>query len=386
MHYAVPAVLAKRGMLSEFWTDMHNQDWPARLIRALTPPSARPKILRGMLGRTLPAPIPRGLVRSFPCRAIWHRLLGAHPDKSINSQIIRKGLGRSQGLYSVMFGDAEVIDAAKRAGMYIAFEQVVTPEMPDILWAERERFHGVEQQESKDDDALYLRKHLNIWSNANIVISPSDYVMQGLARLGGDARKVRLVPYAVDDTWFGNQPRVIPGRVLFVGSVGLRKGSHYLAEATRLLRQRRVPCEIRVVGPVTAQTARNEMFTGPTYVGRVPRSAVVEEYLTADIFVLPTLAEGAATAHIEALACGIPVITTPNCGTLIQHGQEGFIINPSDTEGLAEKIEQLVTRRHLRDQMGANAKELALREHTWSAYEQRLVNALTPTVPNRSST
>jgi glycosyltransferase involved in cell wall biosynthesis len=103
-----------------------------------------------------------------------------------------------------------------------------------------------------------------------------------------------------------------------------------------------------------------------------------EEFLRADLFVLPTLAEGSATAHIEALACGIPVVTTPNCGTLIQDGAEGFLVPIRDASALADRIEAIVTNRKLRAQMGARARALALREHTWECYEDRLVRALTP--------
>ena len=41
---------------------------------------------------------------------------------------------------------------------------------------------------------------------------------------------------------------------------------------------------------------------------------------------LPTLADSFGLVHLEALACGVPVITTPHCGSVVRDGVEGFIV------------------------------------------------------------
>ena len=88
----------------------------------------------------------------------------------------------------------------------------------------------------------------------------------------------------------------IPGRVLFVGAVGLLKGSHYLAEATRSLQRRRIPCEVRVGGDRAGLNCCHiASFQGPRDAGQVPRGRVVDEFLRADVFVLPTLCDSFAS-------------------------------------------------------------------------------------------
>jgi glycosyltransferase involved in cell wall biosynthesis len=376
MHYAVPAILARRNMLAELWTDTHAEDWPARLAARVLPPAMRPKRVRNLMGRQLPPEIPRAAVRSFPARTLWHAFRGTWVDYSISSQLLKRGFGSADGVYSLMFGDAEVIAEARRRGLFVAFEQVLGPDLNPIMAEERNRFPGFEAQESPENDAYYLRAHTRIWREANAILAPSGHVRDGIVALGGPPEKIHLVPYGVDARWFEARPRPEPGRVLFVGSVGLRKGSHYLAEAARMLAARRVPCEIRVVGPVNAAAAASPLFSGPRYVGPVTRAQVLDEFLKADLFVLPTLAEGSATAHIEALACGLPVVTTPNCGTWIHDGVEGFIVPIRDAAALAERIEAIVTDRSLRAEMSFRARELARAEHTWQRYEERLVGAL----------
>lgn len=378
MHYAVPAILARRGMLAEFWTDVHAADWPARLAQRALPGALRTQEMRSLLGRRLPPEVPRESVRSFPIRTLWHRLRGRFVETSINQQLLRRGFGSAAGLYSLMFADVEVISEARRRGLDVAFEQVISPDHPAIMVEERDAFPGIEAQEAPENDARYAGAHRRIWQDATRILAPSGYVREAIGRMGGDAGKVWLVPYAVDEGWFGLQPRPEPGRVVFVGSVGLRKGSHYLAQAARLLEKRRVPCQIRVVGAVSSRVAADPRFAGPTYIGPVPRTDIREEFLRADAFVLPTLAEGSATAHIEALACGLPVVTTPNCGTLIRDGVEGFIVPIRGATALADRIEAIVTNRQLRAEMSLRARELALREHTWERYEERLIRALSP--------
>jgi glycosyltransferase involved in cell wall biosynthesis len=159
---------------------------------------------------------------------------------------------------------------------------------------------------------------------------------------------------------------------LFVGTVGLRKGNHYLAEASRLLRARGVPCEVRVVGPFDPKVVARPEFAGPTYVGQVPREVVRAEFARADVFTMPSLAESFAIAHLEAFACGLPVVTTPNCGSQVRDGESGFIVPIRDARALADRLETLVTDRELRSRMSRNAVQRAT-ELTWDRFGAQLL-------------
>ena len=107
----------------------------------------------------------------------------------------------------------------------------------------------------------------------------------------------------------------------------------------------------------------------------MPRSQVQEEFHQADIFVLPTLADSFGLVHLEAMACGVPVITTPHCGAVVRDGVDGFIVPIRDAVALADRIQQLLEDRPLRNQMGASAK-LRAKEFTWARYGERLLAAL----------
>jgi glycosyltransferase involved in cell wall biosynthesis len=212
------------------------------------------------------------------------------------------------------------------------------------------------------------------WSRSDLIIVPSEFVRDGIVRLGGDPNRISIVPYGISEQWLSYQNQPQKGRMLFVGSVGLRKGNHYLAEATRILQQRGIEFEMRVIGPYAQDTLNRPEFQGPSYVGQVPRSEIKQEFIQADFFVLPTLCEGMATVHLEALACGLPVITTPNCGSVVRDGVDGFIVPIRDAQTLADRMEQLLVNRELRNQMSYHAKERA-KQFTWEQYGKKLLQA-----------
>ena len=91
----------------------------------------------------------------------------------------------------------------------------------------------------------------------------------------------------------------------------------------------------------------------------------------ADILVYPSLHEGSAFVTYEALASGLPVITTPNAGSVVRDGVEGYIVPVRDVDALAERIERLRADLTLRARMAASARARAL-EFTWDAYRARV--------------
>jgi glycosyltransferase involved in cell wall biosynthesis len=68
---------------------------------------------------------------------------------------------------------------------------------------------------------------------------------------------------------------------------------------------------------------------------------VREFYREADVFVLPTISDGFALTQLEAMAHGLPVITTPNCGEVVRDGVDGFLIPARDSAALAKALTTL---------------------------------------------
>jgi len=107
------------------------------------------------------------------------------------------------------------------------------------------------------------------------------------------------------------------------------------------------------------------------HIKSVPYAELPQYYQSADIFVYPSLHEGSALAIYEAMASGLPVITTYNSGSVVRDGEEGYILPIRDVEALMEKILLLYQDEDLRYLMGKKARE-RVEDFTWAQYRLRL--------------
>jgi glycosyltransferase involved in cell wall biosynthesis len=179
----------------------------------------------------------------------------------------------------------------------------------------------------------------------------------------------------VADEWFDIVPSPTLGRVLFAGTANLNKGIHYLAMAAGQLSARGRRYEFRIAGNVVPEIRENALCKNLTFLGRVPRDRIQAEFSCADILVLPSLAEGSAAVTYEALAVGLPVVTTNAAGSIVRDGIEGRIVEERDPAALADAIESIIEDREARDQM-AIAARLRAKDYTWRRYAERLSSAL----------
>jgi glycosyltransferase involved in cell wall biosynthesis len=92
------------------------------------------------------------------------------------------------------------------------------------------------------------------------------------------------------------------------------------------------------------------------------------------VFVLPTLSDGFAITQLEAMAHGLPVVTTPNCGRVVTDGVDGFIVPARDSRALADALVRLDSDRSLLREMSRNALQTVKRYDLPS--NAKLINAL----------
>ncbi len=385
-NYAVPSILEKAGMLEAFYTDMcANAGLGAALDRFCPQPLRRGAVSR-ILNRRVPSAI-EGKVHTFDLSAIRYigrqKLARHHPIKQhqaltafnqeFGQRMMCRSLGQATHIFS-MFGEgADFLAFAKQENLKVVTEIYISPLTHKIIQAERQIFPDLESllsdQVIQADYALLGR----VCELTDVFIVPSHFVERGLAEFDVDNSKCYMVPYAVGDSWLELHNRPTKGRILFVGTAELRKGIHILGMAAQKLSSRNY--EFRVAGGVSDVVRQHQLTQKLNFLGRVPRAGIQQEYVQADIFVLPSLAEGSAEVTYEALAAGLPVITTEAAGSVVRDGVEGFIIPEKDPEALANRIEELVENRELRDCMATAARERA-KDYTWDKYAERLLAVL----------
>ena len=213
---------------------------------------------------------------------------------------------------------------------------------------------------------------------ADYVLIPTDSIRRTYTENGVAESRLLILPgLGVDVHTYRPVPRrrAAPFRVLFVGSLGVRKGVPYLLQAWEQLKWR--AAELRLVGQVTPEIEptlrRCRQLPGVRVIGHVRDP--LPFFQDADVFVLPSLEEGSARVTYEAMACGLPVITTAEAGSQVRDGREGFIVPVRSVDALAGRLEQLRTDERLRDEMGRAAR-LRAQCFTWDAYGAALVRML----------
>ena len=110
-------------------------------------------------------------------------------------------------------------------------------------------------------------------------------------------------------------------------------------------------------------------------VGPIPRAEILTQYAWADLFLLPSICEGSATVVYEAMAAGLPVICTPNTGSVVRNGCEGFIIPIRNSDAIADVIDRLSTDRELLFSLQKSARRRA-QDYSLHAYKVRLEQAM----------
>ena len=149
--------------------------------------------------------------------------------------------------------------------------------------------------------------------------------------------------------------------ILFVGSGFERKGLEYLIKSVQYMKQK----NWRLVLVGKGKWKRYLGFASKENQGKITHLEPIDEiekmYAAADFFVLPSIYEPFGNANLEALASGLPIITSRNCGAaeIITPKKEGIVLeDPSDYKAIADAIDFLMDSK-IRESMGESARLLA---------------------------
>lgn len=230
---------------------------------------------------------------------------------------------------------------------------VIKNKIPLVI-ASGEAFYP-ELSKGRKDTFKKLKEH------ANHVICVAETNRKSLIELGFDEKKMTIIPNAVDYSLFKPMDKGkckeklgIPSHKFVAGFVGYfnhRKGPNRIIEAIQKLNDP----EIQLVCVGGRENLKPNDFT--ITIPPVGNYQLPEIYNAFDIFVLPTLSEGHCNAIEEAKACTIPVISSMGTSVETQIDETtGILINPMNTDEIAEAIKKLKSNNNLRETMNENLK------------------------------
>jgi glycosyltransferase involved in cell wall biosynthesis len=224
-------------------------------------------------------------------------------------------------------------------------------------------------------DGWTIEKEMREYEEADAIGIPSDFVRRSFIAEGVPERKLIQVPYGVDLRAFQPGAKSQPGfRAIYAGALSLRKGIPDLLEAAH-----RASVELWLVGPRAAEALPFlRKYAGSyAYHGAVAQARLRAFYCEADVFVIASIEEGLAMVIAQALACGLPVICTPNTGgeALVRDGVNGFVVPIRDPDAIAARLAELRGDPTRLAAMQRAAAESVAGGRAWSDYGRAIAAA-----------
>jgi glycosyltransferase involved in cell wall biosynthesis len=382
--YMIPKLFENLGILSHLYTDSSQYSRLGKIISIL-PVRFNGPLLR-LVNRKI-REIPPSKIYSidgYIYKENLRRFLGVKKtgiarslDESIylSGRFITKGIQDANIIYSMNRSCLDFVKFAKGKGAKSIIDVFISPETDEIMEQEAKIFQK-EINHEQVDKQISTKMWLDMGDVADILLCPSDWVAQGVKKIMPQYQhKIRIVPYGCSIDFSNKINSPIKGRILFSGGDIWRKGLQYLAQAISEIKNTRTDIELYVAGMVDEQTQNNAIFKDVNFLGKLTLEDMKNEYLKADIFVLPSLSEGFAGVIAEAMTAGCPIIVTKESGSGISDGIEGCLVPIRDVSILIDKIEMLVDNRELRDLMAKNSKKFSnsLSLASWQKHLDNLI-------------
>lgn len=236
------------------------------------------------------------------------------------------------------------------------------------------------------DFALYHRLigpllHV-VWHNAAAVVANSNG-LHGLAQTFDRKVSIDVIPNGVNAASFTPTTRQWESaQLLIVGRVVYQKGIDLLLEALAGMDQLDWHLSVAGDGPQRETLEEYARSLGIEnrikFLGWQSKSALVDCYRQANLFVYPSRHEGMPNVVLEAMASGLPVIATEIAGNeeLVIPGETGLLIPPENIEKLRAAIRELILNPERRKKMGAAARKRVEKQYTWASTAQQYLKLL----------
>lgn len=377
-HYALALAVQRAGMLDRMYTDWFvtpgsAQERIGKLVRLF-----RRNLGQRMLDRRNPHIDPEKVVRRSTVSTLAAQRLSAQRFDGAFESLTRVMKKSARSTLRKGFGDANVLmgfmrdnhpslfQQARAMGMVTVGDQIIAPAAIEYeeLTKQFQRFPDWQHAEWFEHLPRIAEKERECWAALDHLTCGSEYVKQGLVREGVEPERVSVLPYPLDAQNFpfidrtpggaGGRSASDPVTVGFVGHVHLRKGAPYFVEVAKRLRGRGI--RFVMVGPIFIESSAVERHKDVVdVVGAVPRSQVRDWLRRFDVLLFPSACEGCASAVMEAMSTGLPVVCSPNSGSVVRDGTDGFLTPYDEIDAMAAAIDRLASNPGLRHEMGRSA-------------------------------
>lgn len=270
----------------------------------------------------------------------------------------------------------------------LSFDGPTVVTVHDLSWIRYPQAHPVERVRAMDK---YFEPGL---SRATLILTASDFVVRELVEVFGvKPARIRSVALGVEPMF---RPRLAHETEPVLGKHGLRHGEYLLAVGTleprknlrvALLAFMQLPAKIRQANPLVLvgmkgwNTSELEQQLSPLVaagevmqLGYVPREDLAVLIAGATCLIYPSIYEGFGLPPLEAMACGVPVISSNVSSIPEVVGDTGVLLDPEDVDGFSKAMAMMVSAPDVRDSLGSEAL-LRSQRFTWDRCVSQTVDA-----------
>jgi glycosyltransferase involved in cell wall biosynthesis len=222
-----------------------------------------------------------------------------------------------------------------------------------------------------------------IYNKAKRIIARHKDLKVWLEKKGCESSKIEVIPVCINTGIYrpGKRESHTNCRILFVGRLVPIKGIKLLIDAFLDLIKEVKHAELLVIGDGPLRTELETMLTKlkiknrVKLLGSLPRSKILEYYQSSDIFALPSFYESFGIVNLEAMSCGLPVISTFVGGIpeVVKDGYSGFLIEPGNKFLLKEYLIKLISDDGLREKIGYQARQHVVRNFSYEVIIPKMI-------------
>jgi glycosyltransferase involved in cell wall biosynthesis len=383
-HYQLPLAFAESGQLERFVTDWYTPlDSPfwSFVARGTLPRSAYG--IRSRYCREIPSSFVTdrklqflsGLIgRRITCESYRDEVEGAKTGLLAAKIANRRNAPVLATSYSAAATFAHLRSGLKR----VLFQVHPHPRSLRRLYAKLSAQDPDYSGLNLEPEASVSEKKLEQWelesSLAEFILCASQFSKRSLIESGVEPGRIGVLPYGIDSDLFkfGRPKKDAPFTALFVGQKVARKGLRSLVRAWKELGLR--PARLIIAGGHVRDQSLLVGFEGVyKEVPRIGLQQLIELYQQADVFVLPSVAEGFGHVYLESLSCGTPILCTENTGgaDLIREGEDGWVVPVGDRAALRDQLAWCANHRSIVHEMRESARKTG-EAHTWERFREKV--------------
>jgi mannosylfructose-phosphate synthase len=268
-------------------------------------------------------------------------------------------------------------------------------------WKKEDMGGDPEEMEEKFNFTKRINEEIRIFESVNAHALTSNVQKDKLKELYGiEQDNISILPPGVDIHTFKkpteeekNKPSDLPDNYIFcLSRIDSNKGHDLLLHAYDIVSKKLDDVHLVIGGGSPKPKEREKQVYNKMkeiikekniervhIIGYVPDEKLVQYYQQAELFVLPSIFEPFGMTSQEAMACGKPVIASKYGGIrqIINHNENGFLVNPKDSEEFADAIIKVVNDEKLKQRLGEEAYRIIVEEYSWEAMAEKHLNFYT---------